>query len=85
MKCRERVETEQAVPVIRLYYQPIPGTSDVYGWAVDQDGELITDSVSSNEDYLRADLGVGTERNQAPYLLRYPHGYRLEWVGKAEG
>ena len=57
---------------------------DVYGSVVGPDGEILQTWTSSNEGWLRSDLGcipgVKDRLHEEVYQKEFPDGYRLEFV-----
>ena len=56
-------------------------SGDVMGFAMAEDGHVLAEHLSSNEDWAMHDLGLGSDWKHDDYHEHYPDGsFELEWV-----
>lgn len=55
-------------------------TGDLIGVAIADDGSFLASHLSSNDYYVKFDMGVGSDRKHDVYRTHYPQGYQLEFV-----
>lgn len=60
---------------IEIWYTVLGGWYQ--GYAVDEQGNIIAQHVSSSEDWLRRDMS-----NKEAYSTTYPEGYSLHFKGE---
>lgn len=53
---------------------------DLLGMAVAADGVFLASHLCSNENWVKHDMGLTSERNHDIYRRHYPDGYELEYV-----
>lgn len=65
-----------------LCYQNKMG--DCHGFAVAEDGAGLAESKADNEQALKLNLGIGTDKFHDIYDRHYPAGFELVFVQKPE-
>ena len=70
-----------------MVYGKYHRSGDVVGVALAEDGETLGSHFSSNEEWLKIDLGVDTAceaptgvSHRKDYAKHYPDGFEVEWV-----
>lgn len=53
---------------------------DVIGYALAEDGAVLTHHISSSEQWLKHDMGVTSDWKHDTYRAHYPDGYEVEYV-----
>ena len=56
-----------------------PG-GDVMGYALAEDGTILTSHYSSNESFSKHDMGLTSDWKHEIYEEHYPNGFELEWI-----
>lgn len=69
----------------KIYVFAIPATSgpyvsDVMGYALSEDGELLASHYSSCGGWSPHDMGIQSNWKHDLYEMKYPDGYDLEWI-----
>lgn len=70
------------MPKIFLYYAQMG--RNVLGWGMAEDGHVLSNHLSSGEDWLKHDLGLTSDWKHTDYQAHYPDGYELVWLGRVE-
>lgn len=70
------------MPKIFLHY--VSMGRDVLGWGMAEDGYVLSSYLSSDEEWLRHDLGLTSSQKHPDYKAHYPDGYDLVWLGRVE-
>lgn len=65
-------------------FQSSEGDTYIGGKAIAEDGSYVASHSSSDETWLRHDLGVTSDWYHDDYRKHYPHGFRVVWVAPAE-
>lgn len=75
---------EKALPKIYLFRDGSGMAGFVYGVALAENGALLTGHLSTDEDWLRHDLGLTSDWKHDHYRRHYPDGYELVWLDNPE-
>lgn len=75
------------VRIIPMYRPGYYGPCYLYGFALDEDGEVLAKVVEQSEQSAIVSLGGDVhspESSQVPYETKYPNGYKLVYVPRPE-
>ena len=71
-------------PKIFLFVTTRYSSGDVVGAALAEDGHGLAGHFSSNESFLKHDLGLTSIWKHDRYKAHYPDGYELAWLDKPD-